>query len=82
MGTRKLSERDSFWTWRDGDSITFLENTITKNGERFEVVPEGTLAALEAEWNRLRAALDERCVCEEGHRCGFCAALEEGGDDV
>jgi len=37
-------------------------------------------AALEAEWNRLRAALDERCVCEEGHRCGFCAVLEEGGD--
>jgi len=44
--------------------------------------PGCRIAALEAEWNRLRAALDERCVCEEGHRCGFCAVLEEGGDDV
>ena len=33
------------------------------------------------ERDRLRAALDERCVCEEGYRCDFCAVLEEGGDD-
>ena len=43
-----------------------------------------TAAAIEpivAERDRLRAALDERCVCEEGYRCDFCAVLEEGGGE-
>ena len=36
--------------------------------------------SLEAERDRLRWHLREWCVCEEGRRCRFCAALEEGGD--
>jgi len=36
--------------------------------------------SLEAERDRLRWLLREWCVCEEGRRCRFCAALEEGGE--
>ena len=89
VSDRPLSERDSFWTWRDGDSITFLENTITRNGERFEVVPEGKIAALEAENKRLRmlvataycsCGLDNDYLNPAAHPSGCGYRQEEGGD--